>query len=264
MHHHDEASAHSDDNSIDRNRVKRSAAAKLKSAKSDAAILNATIDHDRKGGNELTHLLPGYIAPMRLETKSIASIQDLSVTQLRKKAEQTDKKRYNANISIKKTALPSSSFASKVKTPSSLSNPANKFTKNPSITTSFHNKPTKQNDNTAGSKWFHMNPTPMTDSLKSDLALIKARNYLDPKKFYKSSDSFKGKVLQLGTVIEGSGEYYSSRLTRKERRRNFTEEVMADVGVAGYAKRKFGEVMLQKQEKSGKRGRGGGGKTVRR
>jgi hypothetical protein len=211
-------------------------------------------------------LIPGYIAPMRLETKSIASIQGLSVTQLRKKAERVDQKRYSANIiTINKTsALPSSASTSKVKTPASLSNPFNKFTKNqPSITTSFHNKPTKQNDNTAGSKWFHMSPSPLTDSLKSDLALIASRNYLDPKKFYKSADSFKGKVLQRGTVIEGSGEYYSSRLTRRERRRDFTEEVMADVGVSGYAKRKFGEVMAEKQQRSGgkgKRGDGGGGK----
>jgi hypothetical protein len=83
MDHQDESSVRSDDdNSVDQNRVQRSAASKLKAAKSNAAIQNATIDHDRKGGNELTHLIPGYIAPMRLETKSIASIQGLSVTKL--------------------------------------------------------------------------------------------------------------------------------------------------------------------------------------
>ena len=102
-----------------------------------------------------------------------------------------------------------------------------------------------------------MTPTPMFNSLKSDLALIRNRNYLDPKKFYKSSDSFEGKTLQLGTVVEGAHEFYSSRLTRKERRSNFTEEIMADEGVRGYAKRKFGEVMAE-------RGRNGGGGSNRR
>jgi hypothetical protein len=99
----------------------------------------------------------------------------------------------------------------------------------------------------------------MTDALKSDLALIRNRNYLDPKKFYKSSDSFDNKILQLGTVIEGSHEYYTSRLTKRERRGNFTEEIMADEGVAGYAKRKFGEVQMEKERRrgGGKRGRVG-------
>ena len=96
----------------------------------------------------------------------------------------------------------------------------------------------------------------MSDSLKADLSLIRNRNYLDPKKFYKSSDSFN-KVVQLGTVIEGSSEFYTSRLTNKERRANFTEEVMADGAMASYAKRKFGEVQAEKERRSGGgRGRG--------
>lgn len=226
--------------------------------KKNASHKNQTV------GNELTHLIPGYTAPMRLETKSLRGIADVSVSELRRRAEASDAAKYNKQISIlikhKSTFDPS--LATKIKTPSSLaiqkSTGSAAFKIPTSFTPSFRNKPQKQNDNTAGPKWFGMTPTPMTDSFKTDLALIRNRNYLDPKKFYKSSDSFQGKVLQLGTVIEGPSEYYSSRLVKKERRQNFTEEVMADAGVASYAKRKFGELQIEKQRR-----RGGGGKKGR-
>jgi hypothetical protein len=216
---------------------------------------NATIP-DASKGNELTHLIPGYTAPMRLETKTLKGITDISVTQLRKQAEAADAVKYTSQISIlnKSKSTFDSSFATKTKTPSSIaiqkSNGNRAAFKIPtSFSSSYRNKPTKQNDNTAGRNWFGMTPTPMSDSLKTDLTLIRNRNYLDPKKFYKSADSFDGKVLQLGTVIEGPSEFYSSRLVKRERRQNFTEEIMADAGVANYAKRKFGEVQAEKERK---------------
>jgi hypothetical protein len=215
-------------------------------------------------GNELTHLIPGYTAPMRLETKSLRGIADVSVSELRKRAEASDAAKYNKQISIltKHKASFDPALATKIKTPSSLAIQKSAgraaFQIPTSFASSFRNKPQKQNDNTAGAKWFGMTPTPMTDSLKTDLALIRNRNYLDPKKFYKSSESFEGKVLQVGTVIEGPSEYYSSRLVKKERRQNFTEEVMADAGVASYAKRKFGELQMEKERR-----RGGGGNKGR-
>ena len=72
------------------------------------------------------------------------------------------------------------------------------------------------------------------------------------------------KIVQSGTVIEGSNEY-NRRLTKKERKRNFTEEVMGDVEVMGYAKRKFGESQMEKERRRGgkKLKRVGGGKKRR-
>lgn len=101
-----------------------------------------------------------------------------------------------------------------------------------------------------------MAPTPMTDRLRSDLSVIRNRNYLDPKKFYKSADDFAGKVLQSGTVIEGSSEYYSGRLARRERRDNLTEEIMADANVSEYAKRKYREMQVEKARPAKKGSRG--------
>ena len=271
MDHQDDASKDNDRNNDDSNdpntrRIQHSFLNKLTQAKSTAAKINATIDHDAKHNkNELTALLPGYTAPLRLETP-IHSLTTLSVTQLRKEASTREKNRYRSQISLKNSVQPTSSLSltKKIKTPSSLANPHNIFqTTTTSFTSSLRNKPTKQNDTTAGSKWFHMTPTPLTPTLQSDLALIKQRTYLNPKKFYKSSD-VTHKIVQSGTVIEGSNEY-NRRLTKKERKRNFTEEVMGDVEVMGYAKRKFGESQMEKERRRGgkKLKRVGGGKKRR-
>ena len=106
-----------------------------------------------------------------------------------------------------------------------------------------------------------MVPTPMTQQLKTDLSVTRNRAYLDPKKFYKSSDARDGSkmMLQSGTVIEGSSEYYSSRLTNRERRGNLTEEVMADDAVANYAKRKYGGIQTARDRPGRRKGAGGGG-----
>ena len=66
------------------------------------------------------------------------------------------------------------------------------------------------------------------------------RNYLDPKKFYKSSDSFSP-FAQRGTYV-GSG----AELSKRAKKGNLLDEVMSDAKTRRYIKRKFGEV----QEKS--------------
>ena len=92
----------------------------------------------------------------------------------------------------------------------------------------------------------------MTEDVKRDLKVIRYRNYLDPKRFYKSADT-PSKYVQVGTVIEGTAEFYSSRLTKKERRSNLTEELMADPVTADYTKRKFRAMQQEKGEESRKR-----------
>lgn len=61
---------------------------------------------------------------------------------------------------------------------------------------------------------------------------------MDPKRFYKNADKMT-KILHTGTVIEGSAEYKSSRMSRKDRRQTVVEEVMGDSSIKGYTKRKF-------------------------
>lgn len=108
----------------------------------------------------------------------------------------------------------------------------------------------------AGSKWFGMRPTPMTDDLKRDLQVLANRNYLDPKRFYKksSADDLKGTMfLQRGTVIEGTGEFFSARLSQKQRKSNVTDEIMSDAKIRTYAKSQFLKIQAAQQEKARKR-----------
>lgn len=101
--------------------------------------------------------------------------------------------------------------------------------------------------------WFGMQGSTIvgkvtSDQLKADLDVLRMRNYLDPKRFYKSSDKFANtSMLQVGTVIESSAEYYSSRLTKKERKSNFAEEMMSDEKVRAYAKRKSRQLQVKTQ-----------------
>lgn len=81
------------------------------------------------------------------------------------------------------------------------------------------------------------------------------RNYLDPKKFYKSSDA-PSQFAQRGTVISSNAEYFSSRMTKKEQRTTLLDEVMADGSGRKYVKRKFGEIQ-KKKESGGKKWRKG-------
>lgn len=195
--------------------------------------------HSKEIGNGLTALIPGYVAPLKLDTSSTLDPMRLSISQMRRQAQRTD--------SSTRTAL--------------YSKPASGVTKQPA-SASTGNKAKKVQSIGAGAGWFHMQPSAVTDELKMDLAVIRNRNVLDPKRFYKSSDKF-GSVLQVGTVVEGASEYYSSRLTKKERRNNLTEELLADSSASGYASQKYLQISQARQQQAAKR-KWGGGKRKRR
>lgn len=111
-----------------------------------------------------------------------------------------------------------------------------------------------QNDQlTAGPAWFDMPKTVVTDQLKRDLQLLEMRSVLDPHRHYKK-DSRKGKVptfSQVGTVIEGPTEWYSGRINKKDRAKNFVEEAMTTERDNGRFKRKYAEI--QDKKTSGKK-----------
>ena len=111
----------------------------------------------------------------------------------------------------------------------------------------------ERNKTNAGSGWFNFEATPYTKDIEADIAVIRNRTYLDPKKFYKSSDFGKkgpaSKMVQLGTVIEGSMEsVFSNRLTKKQRRANVAEEIMGEVYGSrdDYVKKKYSKMQKEK------------------
>lgn len=209
--------------------------------------------------NELSKLLPGYIAPLKLDSSSLDPLR-VGIAELRKRAERTDKSTAAFVVGSTATADHAKAMWS---TPAVSAKTSVGFVPSTMVYSSFKTGTKRPADTSAGSRWFGMAPTPMTDELKTDLAVLRNRNYLDPKRFYKSTDPIKGKVLQLGTVIEGPTEYFSARLAKKQRRSNLAEEIMADPASADYAKRKFkasqqaNTEKAKKWQRKGKKGKRG-------
>ncbi|XP_024379873.1 rRNA-processing protein fcf2 [Physcomitrium patens] len=102
---------------------------------------------------------------------------------------------------------------------------------------------------TAGAKWFNMPAPTITPELKKDLQLLKLRGVVDPKRHYKANDT-KGvpKFFQVGRVVEGTAEFYSGRLTKKERKQTFADELLSSTQLKAYRKRKYLEIQDQKQQ----------------
>ncbi|KAI6685170.1 hypothetical protein NL676_031083 [Syzygium grande] len=98
---------------------------------------------------------------------------------------------------------------------------------------------------TAGSSWFDMPAPTITPELKKDLQLLKLRSVVDPKRHYKKGDSKSKnlpKYFQVGTVIESANEFYSGRLTKKERKATLADELLSDHKLRDYRKRKVWEI----------------------
>ncbi|XP_071723764.1 rRNA-processing protein fcf2-like [Rutidosis leptorrhynchoides] len=103
----------------------------------------------------------------------------------------------------------------------------------------------KQVKDTAGNGWFDMPAPTITPELKRDLELLKLRGAMDPKRFYKKAGS-KSKALpkyfQVGTVIQSHEEFYSGRLSKKERKETLADELLSDSKFKQYRKRKVREI----------------------
>lgn len=98
----------------------------------------------------------------------------------------------------------------------------------------------------SGKDWFNMKSPELTDSIKRDMMIIKQRSALDPKRHYKKEKWDIPKHFHLGTIIEGPTEFYSSRLSKKQRGTSLVDEILHDNDSKKYFKRKYSEIQLQK------------------
>lgn len=122
----------------------------------------------------------------------------------------------------------------------------------------LHRAARKNAPDTAGKSWYDLPATTITDEVKNDLRVLRLRSALDPKTFYKKFDTTKfPKYFQFGTVVEGATEFYSSRLARKQRKRTFTEEIMADSHLTEVRKKRYTKM----QEEAARTAPRGGRKT---
>lgn len=93
---------------------------------------------------------------------------------------------------------------------------------------------------TAGAAWGHMKAPTLTKELKRELLLVKMRDAVDPKRFYRSADDGKAfpKYFQVGTIVEGA-EDGKNRLTNRERKGSILAELMSDGTIRKRAKTQF-------------------------
>jgi len=107
----------------------------------------------------------------------------------------------------------------------------------------------KEREKTKGKGWFGLPATEMTDEVKQDLEILQMRSVLDPKHFYKKNDlKVIPKYFQVGKVMDSPLDFYNSRLTKKERKKTLVDELLADAEFQQYNKRKFKEIMEEKQK----------------
>ncbi|RPB25332.1 Fcf2-domain-containing protein [Terfezia boudieri ATCC MYA-4762] len=96
---------------------------------------------------------------------------------------------------------------------------------------------------TAGKQWFDMPLTSKDPKTLRDIQLIQMREALDPHRHYKKNILKKvPKYSQIGTIIADHSEFYSSRLTNKERKKSILEEVMSNEDTTNRFKRKRNEL----------------------
>jgi hypothetical protein len=107
-----------------------------------------------------------------------------------------------------------------------------------------------EKEKSAGSGWFHLPATPLTPELRNDLKLLKMRGAIDPKQHYKRNDSKElSKYFQVGRVIGGPAEFYSSRIPKKQQKNTIVEELLADDKFRKYHKRKYAELRVNFSKK---------------
>ncbi|GFR96394.1 deoxynucleotidyltransferase terminal-interacting protein 2 [Elysia marginata] len=107
-----------------------------------------------------------------------------------------------------------------------------------------------EKEKTLGKRWFEMRAPEVDDNTRMDMEMIRMRGVLDPKRFYKHNDrGALPKYFQMGTVVDEGTDFYSSRLTKKQRKQTLVEELMADANIRQYNKRKYSEVQQKMRNK---------------
>eukprot|EP01116_Phalansterium_solitarium_P014179 TRINITY_DN31733_c0_g1_i1.p1 TRINITY_DN31733_c0_g1~~TRINITY_DN31733_c0_g1_i1.p1 ORF type:complete len:175 (-),score=38.99 TRINITY_DN31733_c0_g1_i1:171-695(-) len=114
-------------------------------------------------------------------------------------------------------------------------------------------KTKEKKKDTAGKGWYDLPATPVTPELKTDLKLLQLRGVLDPKRHYKKTPKNEPlpKYFHVGTIVEGHSDFYSSRMTNKERKNTFVEELLANQEFKRSTKKRYLDLQKKKAGKPG-------------
>ena len=110
-----------------------------------------------------------------------------------------------------------------------------------------------EREKTKGADWYNMPAPELTEERKNDLELLQMRNVLDPKRFYKKNNSENlPKYFQIGTVVDNASDFYTDRVSKKDRKQTMVDELLADAEFKKYQKRKYVQIIDDKIKKEGK------------
>ena len=114
---------------------------------------------------------------------------------------------------------------------------------------------------------FDMSKPEITEDIKNDLQMLKYRSVLDNKTFMKGSDRRGHKYFQIGTIMDSAEvktlslksrkrqyivqDFYSSRLTKKQRGKGLVDELMADVEFRQLQRKRQAKMNAKSQENRG-------------
>ncbi|PKS11856.1 hypothetical protein jhhlp_001150 [Lomentospora prolificans] len=101
---------------------------------------------------------------------------------------------------------------------------------------------------TAGPAWFGLPKPKMTPELRRDFQILRLRGALNPKVHYKksASKSLIPRYCHVGQVIEGPTDFYSGRLTKRERKATFAQEVLSTSSLKDRSKSKYSSIQEKK------------------
>ncbi|GLI69748.1 hypothetical protein VaNZ11_014426 [Volvox africanus] len=107
-------------------------------------------------------------------------------------------------------------------------------------------KPAEHAASSTSKEWFQLPAPKITDEVKQELQLLRLRGAYDPKRFYKSFDNTKLPThFQIGTVVDNPQDFYSSRLTARQRGVSITQELLSDPALTATRKKRYSK--LQKE-----------------
>lgn len=106
-----------------------------------------------------------------------------------------------------------------------------------------------EREKTKGDAWYGMPATEMTDEVKRDLEVLQMRGALDPKRFYKkSSNKELPKYFQVGHYVDTPADFYIDKSSKKLKNKTLVDELMADAEFRKYNKRKYTEIIEEKEK----------------
>ncbi|KAJ4312646.1 dTDP-fucopyranose mutase [Fusarium piperis] len=182
----------------------------------------------------------------------MTDISDAQVDELLRKAEQ----RLRDGPAASADLVPAAARGVKPDTVTVVQQPANNSSSSKKNDLSVRAPPQPQTGlktkekTTAGSDWFDLPKTVLTPEFKRDWQLLRMRGILDPKHQKKALRASAPEYSQVGEIIAGPTEFYSARLTRKERKGTLLKEVMSTYDKDKFTNKYAG---IQKQKTSGKK-----------